>query len=123
MGLFDSIGSSILKNAMGGGGMDGSILSSVLGEVMGQGQQGGLSAIVGKLIQGGLGAQVRSWLGNGANMPISPDQLRSVLGSEQMQEIAAKFGIPADELSKMLSQFLPQAVDQASPNGELAKDV
>jgi uncharacterized protein YidB (DUF937 family) len=35
----------------------------VLSEVLGNGGQGGLSAIVAKLQQAGLGDQVKSWIG------------------------------------------------------------
>jgi uncharacterized protein YidB (DUF937 family) len=72
-----------------------------------------------QLQQGGLGSQVASWLGNGANHAISPDQLRAALGNEQLQQMAQAAGLPIDKLLAMLSQQLPQTVDQMSPNGTL----
>jgi uncharacterized protein YidB (DUF937 family) len=91
----------------------------VLGQVLGNGNQGGLSAIVAKLQQAGFGDQVKSWIGNGQNIPITADELQQVLGSEKVKELAARFNIPIDQLSKVLAQQLPTAVDHASPNGSL----
>lgn len=98
------------------------MLPAVLGDVLGnggQGGQGGLSAIVAKLEQAGFGAQVRSWIGNGQNLPITAEQLQQVLGSDVVKQLAARFNIPVDQLAKVLAEQLPKAVDSASPNGTL----
>ena len=95
------------------------MLPVVLSEVMGNGSQGGLSAIVAKLQQAGLGDQVKSWIGNGQNLPITAEQLQQVLGSDTVKQLAARFNIPVDQLAKVLAQQLPNAVDKASPNGKL----
>jgi uncharacterized protein YidB (DUF937 family) len=101
------------------GQLESAVVPMVLSEVMGQGSQGGLSAIVAKLQQAGLGDQVKSWIGNGQNIPITADQLQQVLGNEKVKELAARFNIPVDQLSKVLAQQLPTAVDAASPAGHL----
>jgi uncharacterized protein YidB (DUF937 family) len=80
---------------------------------------GNLSGVVQRLSNGGLNEHVASWLGQGANLPVTPDQLRNALGSEQVQRIGQKLGIPTDKLLQILSQYLPAAVDQASPNGRI----
>lgn len=95
------------------------VIPAVLGEVMGNGGQGGLSAIVAKLEQAGLGDQVKSWIGTGQNLPITAEQLQQVLGSDTVKQLAARFNIPVDQLSQVLAQALPGAVDSASPNGKL----
>jgi uncharacterized protein YidB (DUF937 family) len=118
MGILDSLENSpALRGALGQ--IGAAVLPVVLSEVMGQNGQGGLSAIVAKLEQGGLGPQVKSWLGNGQNLPISAEQLEQVLGNEQVKQLAARFNVPIDQLSKVLAQELPKAVDSASPNGQL----
>jgi uncharacterized protein YidB (DUF937 family) len=78
-----------------------------------------LQGIVAKLQQGGLGAEVRSWLGSGQNLPITPEQLEAALNSDQVKQIAQHFGVDPQAALKLLSQILPTAVDQASPNGAL----
>ena len=80
---------------------------------------GDLQGLVEKLQQGGLGPQVQSWLGDGANMPVTAEQLRAALGDEHVQQLAEHFGVPVDKVLQLLSEHLPQAVDQASPDGTL----
>ena len=69
-------------------------VAAVLGEVLGNGSSGGLTAIVAKLQQAGLGDQVKSWLGNGQNLPITAQQLQEVLGSDTVKQLAARYNIP-----------------------------
>jgi uncharacterized protein YidB (DUF937 family) len=118
MGIFDSLENSpAFKSALGQ--LESAVLPVVLGEVLGTGSQGGLNAIVAKLQQAGFGEQVKSWLGNGQNLPITADQLKQVLGSDAVKQLAARFNIPVDQITQILAQQLPAAVDRASPDGKL----
>jgi uncharacterized protein YidB (DUF937 family) len=118
MGILDSLeNSSAFKGALGQ--LESAVLPVVLSEVLGNGNQGGLNAIVAKLQQAGFGDQVKSWIGNGQNLPITADQLQQVLGSDTAKQLAARFNIPIDQLGPILAQLLPKAVDKASPNGHL----
>jgi uncharacterized protein YidB (DUF937 family) len=118
MGILDSLQNSpAFKNALGQ--LEGAVLPAVLSEVLGSGSQGGLSAIVAKLQQAGLGDQVKSWLGNGQNLPITAQQLQEVLGSDAVRQLAAKYNIPVDQITQILAQQIPNAVDKASPDGKL----
>ena len=117
MGILDSLEDSpAFKAALS---QLGTMLPAVLGELMGNGGQGGLSAIVAKLQQAGFGDQVKSWIGNGQNLPITAEQLQQVLGTDVAKQLAARFNIPIDQLGPVLAQLLPKAVDNASPNGHL----
>jgi uncharacterized protein YidB (DUF937 family) len=71
------------------------------------------------LQKGGLDQQVKSWLGPGANLPVTAEQLRAVLGNAQVQEFARQLGLPVDQALKTMAQYLPEIVDKASPNGVL----
>ena len=119
MGILDSLQNSpAFKNALGQ--LEGAVLPVVLSEVLGSsGGQGGLSAIVAKLQQAGFGGQVKSWLGNGQNLPITAQQLQEVLGSDAVKQLAAKYNIPVDQITQILAQQIPNAVDKASPDGKL----
>lgn len=116
MGLFDQVGgalkgafaSELAANAPG-------LINAVLAKT----NMGNLQGLVDQLQQGGLGDQVKSWLGNGQNMRVSPEQIQSALGNDQLRQLAAHFGIPMDAVSKLLAEHLPAAVDQASPDGNL----
>jgi len=118
MGILDSLENSpAFKGALEQ--LGGAVLPVVIGEVLGTGGQGGLSAIVAKLQQAGFGNQVKSWIGNGHNLPITAEQLQQVLGSDAVKQLAAKFNIPVDQITQILAQQLPKAVDRARPDGKL----
>lgn len=93
--------------------------SGAFSEILASSGLGSLSGLVQRLEQGGLGEQVSSWLGSGANLPVSADELRAALGNEQVQRIAQQFGIPTDRILQILAQHLPETVDKASPNGKI----
>ena len=114
MGILDSLENSGILGQLGA-----AVLPAVLGEVMGSGGQGGLNAIIAKLQQAGLGDQVKSWIGNGHNLPITAEQLQQVLGSDAVRQLAAKYNIPIDQVAEVLAHQLPLAVDKASPDGKL----
>jgi uncharacterized protein YidB (DUF937 family) len=109
MGLFDS-----LKGAL-----ESEALPVVINTVLAQTQYHDLAGLVAALEKGGLGPQVQSWLGSGANMPITEDQLKTVLGNAQVQEFARHLGLPVDQTLAALAKYLPEIVDKASPNGTL----
>jgi uncharacterized protein YidB (DUF937 family) len=118
MGILDSLENSPeLRGALGQ--LGSAVLPVVLNEFFGNGGQGGLSAVVAKLEQAGFGNQIKSWLGNGQNLPISAEQLQQVLGNDTVRQLAAKYNIPVDQISQILAQELPKAVDHASPTGHL----
>jgi len=113
MGLLDT-----LKSALGGSGSSEAF--TVISALLSQTNLGGFQGIVSQLQKAGLDSQVKSWLGNGTNMPISAEQLQAVLSNEQVQSVAKHFGLPVDQALNLLAQHLPAAVDQASPNGTLS---
>src|ERR1700694_746969 len=118
MGILDSLENSpAFKGALGQ--LEAAVVPVVLSEVLGNGRQGGVSAIGAKLPQAGLGELAKSWIANGQNLPITAEQLQQVLGSDTVKQLAARFNIPVDQLSKVLAQQLPAAVDDASPGGKL----
>lgn len=80
---------------------------------------GGIQGVVSQLQASGLGEQVKSWVGTGPNLPVSGEQIREALGSGKLNDLAAKFGLPADQISEFLAQHLPTAIDQATPGGNL----
>ena len=109
MGLFDGIL----------GGVVGAEMATVVNGLIEK--HGGVQGIVAQLEQQGLGGTVRSWVGTGANQPISPDQVHQVFGSDVVKQLAAKAGLSPEDLAAKLSQFLPQAIDKLTPGGVVAK--
>jgi uncharacterized protein YidB (DUF937 family) len=116
MGLLDSLG-GVLKGALGEA--EAAALPALVNAVLAKTQYHDLNGLVAALQQGGLDTQVKSWLGNGTNLPISGEQLKAVLGSAQVQEFARHLGLPVDQTLELLAKYLPEIVDKASPNGTL----
>ena len=69
--------------------------------------------------EAGAGNLIKSWIGNGQNAPVSSDQLQNILGSDVVQKLASKTGLPVEQLLKELSQHLPAVVDAMTPNGQV----
>jgi uncharacterized protein YidB (DUF937 family) len=84
-------------------------------------KHGGVQGIIGQLEQQGLGGTVRSWVGTGANQPITADQIHQAFGSDTVKQLAAKVGLTPEELAAKLSAVLPQAIDKLTPGGTVAK--
>lgn len=106
------------QGGAGGQGGQAALLQLVLGMLANNGQGGGLGGLMEKFQSAGLGEQVNSWVGTGQNLPVSPEQLGSVFGQDQMSQMAEKMGLSTGDLGAQLSQMLPQAVDQFTPGGQ-----
>src|SRR5262245_49027159 len=112
MGLLGQLGSALGGNS-GGASMAGELLSLI------QNQPGGLGGLVQQFQDKGLAGIVNSWVGTGQNLPISPDQVHSALGSDVVQQMAAKLGISPEMTSTGLTQLLPSMIDKLTPQGEV----
>ncbi|WP_077037742.1 YidB family protein [Pelomonas sp. KK5] len=135
MGLLDSLANSALSALAGQGGTAPGAAPSdevaaaaahpqmmdVLGGLLGGGQGGssGLGGLLAMAQQAGLGEIVASWIGTGKNLPISADQIGSLLGNGQIQDIAQRLGLPPELASQALSHLLPHAVDHLTPDGQV----
>jgi len=117
MGLLDSIVGQV-AGSLGGGaaGQQGGLLEAVTG-LINNPQTGGLQGLIQSFEQQGLGHVISSWIGTGQNLPISAEQLQSVLGNEQVQALAQKMGVSPQDIAGHLSQLLPQVVDKVTPDG------
>lgn len=99
------------------GGLVGGEMATVVNHLIEQ--HCGVQGIVSQLQQQGLGETVQSWIGTGANQPISAAQIQQALGTDRINALAAKFGIDPQQLSEKLSQALPQVIDKLTPNGKV----
>ena len=118
MGLFDSVLKAATGAAPAVDGSQSSLASAAL-SMLSNSQTGGISGLAEQFAARGLGHIVSSWIGTGQNLPITPEQLQSVLGSQQLQAIAAKVGLSPDAVNAGLAQILPQIVDHLTPNGQV----
>lgn len=122
MGLLDTLVTSAVTSALGGNAntLTGNLVKGVVSMVAGN--AGGLSGLVDKFTQSGLGDVAASWIGKGENKPISASQLVEALGEDKVAELAREAGIPEDKGAEVLSQVLPSVVDQMSPDGEIPEE-
>jgi uncharacterized protein YidB (DUF937 family) len=100
----------LLKGGLGGllaGGAAGSVISGGLGDLLKQFQQNG------------QGDTANSWVSSGPNKQISPNDLASALGADQISTLTSHTGLSREELLSGLSQHLPDAINHLTPEGRL----
>jgi len=140
MGLLDGVLGNVVQGALGGGAGNHPLQSLLTGLAGGQGvagvsggnaqallgaalnllqQQGGVAGIVQKLSAAGLGQHVQSWVGTGANLPVTGDQLHQALGSGAIGQIASQLGISPQQASGSLAQLLPEVINHLTPQGQV----
>jgi uncharacterized protein YidB (DUF937 family) len=108
-GLGGGLG-DLLKGGLGGllaGGAAGSVISGGLGDLLNQFQQSGHADTA------------NSWVSSGPNKQISPNDLASALGADQINSLASQTGLSREELLSGLSQHLPDVINHLTPDGRL----
>lgn len=100
-------------------GADSGAIGGVMNSLIGGGDKMDIGGLVSGLQSQGLGDIASSWMGDGANEAISADQLKEVLGGEQVAQAAAQLGTDEGSLLDGLKDALPQMVDKSSSGGSL----
>jgi len=80
---------------------------------------GGLGGIVAKLKASGLGEHADSWVGTGANKPVTSDQISGALGNANIAAMAQKLGINPQVAAAGLAAVLPAVIDHLTPKGQV----
>lgn len=121
-------------NAVGGGvgGMLGgglgamlpTLLPAILGMLGGQAgaNQSGMHQLVDTMHAKGMGDVAQSWVGTGANQPITAAQVEQLLTPEQLAQLAASSGLPVDQVSQGVAAVLPDVVNHLTPQGGVPDD-
>lgn len=128
MGLLDGLFGNLMGGANSSGGTNPllQIAMQMLANRGGSGSiggalesMGGLSGIVSAFQQGGLGHLADSWVGTGANLPVSGDQLSQILGSDKIGQIASQLGMSQGDAAGGLAKILPDLINHVTPTGQL----
>jgi uncharacterized protein YidB (DUF937 family) len=121
MGLLGTLEQQIGGNLLGnlGGNQQGALLQSVMGLVS---KSGGLSGLVNKFNQNGLGQHIQSWIGKGENLPITGEHVQQVFGDDQIQQVAQQAGVEPAHASNLIAKLLPTLVDKLTPQGQPVND-
>lgn len=101
------------------GGMVGAEMVTVVNGLIEK--HGGVQGVINQLQTNGLGPTVNSWIADGPNDHVSPDQVHKAFGEQTINELAAKSGLSTQELTAKLAQVLPHAVDALTPDGQVPK--
>ena len=109
-----NMGKQLLADKMGD--KAGGIMDALSGMTGGNLDMGSL---MGKLKDGGLGGQVDSWMGDGDNEPVSPDQLKSALSEEELAAASEKMGCDPDTAAQQMCDALPGLADKFSGGGSM----
>src|SRR5262249_29652469 len=98
----------------GGGGLGGPLAGAAAPVGLGgaKGLSGGLDELLRRFEENGQGSVVSSWIGSGPNASITAEQLSQGLGSDLISELAARTGLPPDQIAGELARELPIAVDK-----------
>jgi uncharacterized protein YidB (DUF937 family) len=80
---------------------------------------GGLGGLLKQFQQKGLGDAVDSWVKTGPNTAVAPGQVSGALGPDVIDALSQRTGLPKDQVLQILSQVLPNVVDQLTPEGRL----
>lgn len=108
-----------------GSGLDLGDLTSAMSGLLGgssdaEGEGGfDLGSLVSNMASGDLASVAQSWLGDGENEAVSPDQITNIFGADKVSEFANKLGVTEDEALGGLSEAIPQMVDQSSSGGSI----
>ena len=103
-------------------GIAGVLMQLLGGQGGGQIQSGGLTGLLDQFRTAGLGHVADSWVGTGANQPVTPQQLETVFGQNRVQDMSRQAGVAPQDFLSQLSQHLPRMVDGMTPGGRLPDD-
>lgn len=105
------------EKTLAGLGMGGA--AAGLGGAAGGDLMAGLSEMFGRFSGPEHEAKAQSWIGTGANEALAPDEVERVLDADTIAELLEKTGLNRGDLMERLSQILPDAVDQVTPDGKM----
>ena len=119
MGLLDQLLGGVMGSQPGNVSQQqqGSLMDMATSMI--SGSPGGLSGLLEQFRSAGLGQQADSWVSTGQNMPVSGDQVSSVLGQGQMQNMGQRLGLPPGAVAGALAMILPMVIDKLTPNGQV----
>ena len=122
VGAAAQLAASSLQSGRSGGAQAGLDPLAVAGELLKQ--SGGISGLQQRMQASGLGEVAKSWIGTGANLPVTAAQIEKVVGPDllnsvlqQLGEATARGGNGA--VGQLLAQALPVIIDQLTPQGRV----
>ncbi len=100
----------------------GGLVDNLRGMFAGAGSGGvarGLSEMLDRFANPVQAAKAQSWVETGPNGTLAPADLKEVLDEDTLADLTQKTGLSRSELLIRLSEVLPEAVDQFTPDGRM----
>ncbi len=110
---------SIIKEAqerLNLGDKAGGLLSTLLA-LMTNKDDGGFSGFLNRFKEAGLGDTASSWVNEGANTPLSNEQVESVFGEETLKDVSDNVGLDYATTTSATAFMTPHIVDTLTPEG------
>src|SRR5262249_1747595 len=106
-------------------GLDGAKASVLLREFLKYmtASPGGLGGFIEKFKSAGLSQDVSKWLGSTDAAPLTSSQIGQALGTNTIDTIAQKVGIPSGVTAAALGYLAPKLVGKLTPNGVINSSI
>ena len=117
MSLLGDLAGQALSGALSGSGGGQSGMMGAALQLLNN-YPGGIAGLAEAFGKNGLGDAVQSWIGTGANAPVSADQVENVLGSDALDSFAEKAGVSREAAGGHLAEMLPMLIDKLTPHGQ-----
>jgi uncharacterized protein YidB (DUF937 family) len=110
MGLFDEVLGGLEAQAGQSSALYGEITKLIT-------EAGGVNGLAQQFQQKGLDGVIAGWIGNGANPPITGQQVVQAIGQDKVTEIASKVGLSEQQVADGISKLLPVMINHLTPEG------
>jgi uncharacterized protein YidB (DUF937 family) len=80
---------------------------------------GGLGDLLEQLQKKVLGDAADSRVNTGPNKSVTPGQISKAINPDIIEALSQRVGLSKEQISQILAQFLPNAVDEHTPEGRL----
>jgi uncharacterized protein YidB (DUF937 family) len=81
-----------------------------------------LQELISRLEHAGYREVIASWIGEGGNQPIEPQQIAAALGP-RATDLSRDSRLPREVLLQQLARLLPAVIDRITPDGKLPQAV
>lgn len=85
-------------------------------------KNGGLSGVLGKFSNNGMGNKAQSWVNNADNDGIDAGDIQRLFGEQEIQAACAQTGASESEVCQGIAELLPKVVNDLTPQGDLSTE-